>query len=130
MTKDEQITASNLQTSKITTKDEDINGIISAVYLNEIYPDIYNDNEYFFVYSYIKDKSSLLSNSLNIQLNTHPYIDIRELPKESRFSNLVSTASEWNKHYLVTFEKEDNSTLELRYIDEESSSSSLIYKNQ
>lgn len=127
MTKAEEMSVSSFQSSKVVTKSNDISGIVSAVYLNEIYPKIYNDKEYFFLYTYIKNSETSSADKPNIKLNNHSYTDLRELPKESRFSNLVSTTSRWNKYYIATFEKENNSTLELILVDGKSSSSSLIY---
>ncbi|MDA7816763.1 hypothetical protein N9A28_01085 [Sulfurimonas sp.] len=126
MNKEKQVSISGLQSSKIVSTKKSIGGIASAIYLNDIYPDFYNDKEYFFVYTYIKDSENLSSSDLNLQLNSIGFMDIRELPKENRFSNLVSSISDWNKYYLVSFIKDNSDDLELVLLN--AKSSSVIYK--
>ncbi len=49
MEKDQELGASSLQSSKIVSKEGAISGIFSIIYLNEVYPKSFNQNEYFFV---------------------------------------------------------------------------------
>lgn len=128
MSKDQQLSVSNLQSSKITSEKMQVSGVMSAIYLNDIYPDFYNDKEYFFVYTYIKESQNLSAADMNIKLNSKSFIELRELPKENRFSNMVSNTSRWNKYYIATFEKDNSDKLELILESGDSSSSSLIYR--
>lgn len=134
MDKDQELSVSNLKSSKITSKNDkkEIYGLFYAVYLNEIYPEIYNDKEYFFVYIFTKRSKELYdpkkptNSDLNIKLNLKLPIKVEELPKENKFSHLINVKSEWNRYYLVTFEKTD--TLDLVLEDKDSSSSILKYR--
>lgn len=53
--KDKEVSINNTQSSKIQTS-KNIDGVVRAIYLNNIYPDIYNDAEYFYIYAYYKKK--------------------------------------------------------------------------
>jgi hypothetical protein len=135
MQKAQELSISSLQNSKILTKSGEINGIFSAIYLNEVYPEKFNGDEYFFVYFYTKDNNNKMYNpkdeiesALNIKLNSKLPIKILKLPEENRFSHLVDIKNSWNRYYLVAFKKSDllNLTLE----NGEASSGVIKYKKE
>lgn len=110
MDKEQELTASVLQSSKITSP-EGLQGVISAVYLNEIYPDRFKNNENFYLYFYLKNDKS----DFKIKLNGVSSTSVKKLPFDNEFSHLVLTDNDWNKYYLVefdeqVFEKDDNET--------------------
>ena len=55
MDKEQELSISSLQTSKILSKEGKVEGFFSVIYLNETYPKSFNGNEYFFVYTFIKE---------------------------------------------------------------------------
>lgn len=63
---------------------------------------------------------------LKIKLNSKLPIKLQKLPRENKFSHLVSIKSDWNKYYLITFSKEDKINLVL----ENGQSSSAVLKYQ
>jgi len=119
MDKDQQRSVSSLQTTKIVSSSEKVNGIFSAIYLNEVYPESFNDGEYFFVYMYLKKKKKmynpkeLLPTGLTLKLNSKLAVKIKELPKENKFSHLVSLNNNWHKYYLVAFMPQETDSLSL-----------------
>ncbi|MCK9453552.1 MAG: hypothetical protein WCY51_04480 [Sulfurimonas sp.] len=128
----QKMSASSLQSSKILSKDGQISGIFSIIYLNEVYPKSFNENEYFFIFIFTKEPKEFYNpkkptdTDLVLKLNSQLPIKVEELPKENRFSYLVDTKSDWNKYYIVSFKKSD--TLELVLEDKESSSEIIKYK--
>jgi len=117
LNKEQERSISSLQSSKVKLG-ERVDGVFSAIYLNEVYPDIFNQYEYFYVYLYLKDDKKMYDpNSLDdietiLKLNGKAPIKVKQLPPENQFSNLTLTSSRWNKYYIVAF-KESGKKLNL-----------------
>ena len=132
MLKSEELSVTSLLSSKILFKNGEINGIFSAIYLNEIYPQKFNDDEYFFVFYYVKDSKdinnpqNLVYSDLNIKLNSNLPLKILKLPEENKFSHLVNIRNNWSRYYLIAFKKSDSINLVLE--NGEASSSQLKYE--
>jgi hypothetical protein len=133
MSEAQERSASSLQSSKIKTQGK-IEGLFSAVYLNEVYPKIYSNNEYFFIYLYLKNKKEMYDPNkledikLTLKLNSKLPVKIKQLPHDSQFSDLVSTKNGWNRYYLVAFKKESSKKLSIVLENGQFSSDSLIYQ--
>jgi hypothetical protein len=98
-----ELSEDSIQTLKIK-KGTQVEGIINVVYLNKVFPEIYKDNEYFYVYYYIKDKNTTVA----FTLNSKPLLLQEELEPQNDFSHLTSFTAPWNKYYLLGFQKEGN----------------------
>jgi len=85
-------------------KGERVDGIVSVVYLNKVFPKEYKTKEYFYVYYYLKDTNETLSFSLN---GKEPLF-VEDLQAETKFSTLSAFDAPWSKYKLVTFQKEGN----------------------
>ncbi len=134
MSEEQELSISNLQSSKIKIGEE-VNGIFSALYLNEVYPKKNTQNESFYIYVYLKDKKKRLDLNLlddksltTLKLNGKMPIEIFELSNINQFSHLTSIQSEWNRYYMVTFKKEENKKLNLVFENYPFSSVELIYQ--
>jgi len=133
--KDQERSISNLESAKIVTNDGFVSGIFSGIYLNEVYPNSFNDGENFFIYIYLKkeeklyDPKELIKTNLTLKLNGKFAVKLKKLPKENEFSHLVSIKSSWNKYYLVTFltAKKRDLSLSLELESDPSSSAELKY---
>lgn len=125
MSKEQELSVSSLQSSKIVSYKGEISGVFSAIYLNEVYPKSFKDNEYFFVYMYLKKP---LQSEPNLKLNSKPPTKLQELPKDNKFSNLVSIKSDWNKYYMATFSKDSSEIINLVFEIDQSSSAALRYQ--
>ena len=101
MSQEQELSANALQRSKVKFGDK-VNGILSAVYLNFVFPQKYNDGEYFYVYTYVKNKNY---QSLFL-LNGKEPLSIEELPSKNEFTKLTLEESEWSKYYLLKFAKQ------------------------
>ena len=134
MSKDQELSVSSLLSSKIKSKDGNIDGVVSAIYLNEIYPESYNNNEYFFVYLFLKNKKEMHDPKefdkleLGLRLNGKLPIKIKQLPHNNKFSHLTFIKSDWNKYYIVAFEKQNKSSINLVLESGQSSSDQLRYQ--
>jgi len=132
MTQKQELSASSLQNSKVKVG-ERVDGIFSAIYLNEVYPESFNQNEYFYIFYYLKENeklekpSSLNEAKLKLKLNGSLPIKVRELERENQFSNLIEVQNRWTQYYLVSFAKQDNN-LSLVFENGQSSSDVLIYQ--
>lgn len=134
MSKEQELSVSSLQSAKIISKDQEITGLFSAIYLNEVYPKAFNGDEYFFIYMYLKqpkeicDPEELEEAELNIKLNSKLPIKLKELPRKNNFSNLVSIKSDWNKYYIVAFSRDNSEDFNLLLENGPSSSAELKYQ--
>lgn len=133
MQPDQELSAMSLQESKIQM-DKNIEGVVSAIYLNEVYPNIYTQNEYFYVYFYLKDKkemhdtNSLDEIKLTMKLNGKLPVKIKKLDANNKFSHLISDYSEWRKYFLVAFKKDKKNIINLVLETDLSSSGALTYQ--
>jgi len=132
MDKDQELSISSLKSSKIISKNGEVSGVFSAIYLNEVYPKSFKGDEYFFVYLFTKDTKEMYDplkptqTDLRLKLNSKLPIKLQKLPQNNRFSHLVETKSNWNRYYLVSFKKADKINLVL----ENGLSSSAVLKYQ
>ncbi len=132
MDEKQELSANSLQSSKIKLG-ERVDGVFSAIYLNEVYPKSFNQHEYFYVYLYLKNDTqmhnpnSLNETKLNLKLNGKTPMKIKELERENQFSNLIKIENRWTKYYLVSFE-EQGSRISLVLENGQSSSDELIYQ--
>lgn len=132
MDKEQELAISSLKSSKIVSKDGNVSGIFSAIYLNEVYPETFHNDETFFIFFFTKkekkvfDQNKPSDTDLKVMLNSKLPIQVEELSQENRFSNLVDIKSDWNRYYIVTFEKTDKADLVLE--DANASSSILKFK--
>ena len=124
MNKKQELTVSNLQSSKLLTKNGDVTGIVSVVYLNEVYPSYYSEKEFFFVYMYLKKSKDT---DLTLTMNGKAPLKLKKLAKVNNFTSLVNVKSDWNKYYLASF-AEDGDDLNLVFENDQSSSVVLKYQ--
>lgn len=134
MDRAQELSASSLQTSKILSKDGEVSGIFSAIYLNEVYPQAFNEDEYFFVFLYIKetkemyDPNNPTESDLRLKLNSKLPIKIEKLSEDNQFSHLVDIKSDWKQYYIVSFKQ--SGTLNLVLENGKSSSAVLKYNKE
>lgn len=132
MDKQGELSVSSSQTSKIKSENQ-IEGIFSAIYLNEVDSLSFHDNEYFYIYLYLKDKKEIDDLAFNdlvkssLKLNGQMPIEIKRLPSDNPFTHLASVNNEWNKYYLVTFQEDANNTKKLNLIFELGKLSSEVF---
>ena len=115
----------SLQSSKIFDKDSN-SGIVSAIYLNHVLPQKYNDKEYFYIYLYIKDNLKEVS----FFLNDEEAYDVTSLKSKNDFSYLTSFQGDWQQYYLVEFEKQNQEVLNLQINASQSHSREMIFKKE
>ncbi len=137
MNKQQELSVSSSQTSKIQSQ-ETTKGLFYATYLNDVDTDNFDDNEYFYIALYLKDTISMDEVSFDkmietsLQLNTQSPIEIKRLPSHNQFSSLTHVKNEWNKYYLVTFKKENESVKKLYLVFKQDKlfSEVLIYQRK
>jgi len=108
MDENQQLSTTSLKRT-IITENKNVIGAFNAIYLNDVYPDIYNTHEYFFVYIYLKENENISNpntvnkDKLNIFLNNKPPVKLKKLNSKNRFYKLSASKNDWNRYYLVSF---------------------------
>ena len=121
MNQEQELGADSILSSKVK-KGENVNGIVSVVYLNKVYPGVFKDKEVFYLYYYLKD-SKKISYSLNKQKATY----ITELDENNDFAYLTSIKTKWSKYYLVEFKKQGD-ILKFQFNNGDFSSDILVFE--
>jgi len=126
MDEHQELSAQSFKRVKLLSEDS-VLGTFSSIYLNEVYPNRYNKNEYFIVYVYLKDSSM----PYTIELNSKESVKLKELNHDNRFSDLIREKSKWSRYYLVSFEevKGDMLNLEL-YVNGSKLANVSYFKNK
>lgn len=114
----------NLLSSKIYGKNG-VDGIVSAIYLNKIFPKRYQDGEYFYIALYLQNDKK----SLKFFLNKRGAIKVTHLPASNAFSKIVSFQGTWKDYYLVKFHK-STQELQLSVQNAHSSSQKMLFKKE
>jgi len=104
-------------------KDKKVEGLVTAIYLNKVLPDIYNDKEYFYIYMYDKEKAS----QVNFLLNDKAASNVKELPAQNQFTYLTSFEANWSQYYLVSFEKDEKNKLRLEVITDKEAQAAFVF---
>jgi hypothetical protein len=94
--------------------------VFRATYLNKIYPQVYENNESFFVGVYIpndiKKKEGLDNPLFELLLNDKKPINVTRLKYDSSaLIKQMPLINRWTKYYIVEFEKDDEEKLALTY---------------
>jgi len=103
ISKTKELSEDSIQTFKVK-RDGKVDGIVSVIYLNKVFPQKYRGNEFFYVNYYIKDKNA----SVDFTLNTKPVLTSKELQPDNEFTYLTSFNAPWSHYYLLEFPKEGN----------------------
>lgn len=134
MDKERETALSSLKSSKIVSKNGEVSGIFSAIYLNDVYPETFNQDETFFIFFFTKEEKKISdinenkNGNLKVTLNSKMAIKVEKLSQDNRFSNLVDVKSSWNHYYIITFKKADKA--DLVFEDEHGSSNTLRFKKE
>ena len=100
----QEIALNALESSKVQNKNS-VNGVVTVVYLNQVEPEKFKNNEVFYVFMYLKDKSMPVNFTLNGEA---PIYTVKELTQYNEFTYLTSTDTPWNRYFLVTFSKQSD----------------------
>ncbi len=124
LTPEQSKSENSILSSKIHFQNKTV-GTVSAVYLNQVLPKIYNENEWFYVSMYTKDSEK----DVKFFLNGEKALNVKKLQVENKFSHLLSSVEEWKTYYLVEFKQLGN-TLSFIVKNSNASSAPLIYKKE
>ena len=101
MSEKEELGTDSVLNSKVKNGKE-VNGIVSVVYLNKVYPEKSLEEEVFYVNFFVKDKTQTFS----FILNEEKSISAEELQTKNPYSFLTPLNTKWSKYYLVKFKKQ------------------------
>ncbi len=122
LSKAQELSLQSFKRVKLISNDQVV-GTFSSIYLNEVYPQRFNQSEYFLIYVYMKDSEV----DYKFKLNSKQLLKIKELEHYNRFTPLTRESSKWSRYYLVSFEQQGNS-LNLELHSGSSKLSTINYK--
>jgi len=108
--------------------------IVSTIYLNPIYPQAYNDGEYFVGAFYfekdIRDlkKWDLTTHGYTLTLNGKKPTLIEELKESDPKRALIPVQNNWNKYYFIRFDQMPEGILTLLLENNQTGSVALSYQ--
>jgi len=133
MDEDHERAMTSLHTTSIVRSFE-TEAMITTIYLNHVYPDKYNDREYFFAALYMKDdkrlyyKDALQDPEYTLKLNGINPCHIEALPKDSQLRRLMPIKNEWNRYYLIKYPLQQEKVLTLVLENDRSLTASINYE--
>lgn len=123
ISQEQEIATEQTRSGKIMNKDK-VDGIFSAIYLNNVYGKTDAKTNNFYISMYLKNKN----NDLNITMNNERPLKIKKLEEENNFSHLLPMKTSWTSNYVLAFENNESlSTLTLQIDNGQSSSGPLSY---
>lgn len=108
--------------------------IISALYLNPVYPGKYKDGEYFIAAIYFEnDIRSVKKRDINdigyhLTLNGKEPVEMEELPEKDLRRNLIPVRNTWNRFYLIRYKTFSEGALTLQLENNQTGSVVLNYQ--
>lgn len=125
LTRDQEFSISNTQRSKIVSQKQ-VEGVFTAVYLNNIYPLKYISNDSFLVFLYTKEEFN--PKELTFTANNKEALTIEKVGNNEEFANLIHMQNSWNSCYLMEFEGDEKKEINFQVSGKQYKSTVLIYK--
>lgn len=110
--------------------------ILSAVYLNPIYPDEYKDGDYFITAIYFEKRNletkkwDISEHGYALTLNGTEPSSMEEIRDNDPRRNLIPIQNNWNRYYLIRFENVTGSALALKLENNQTGSVVLNYPRE
>jgi len=123
MSAQREFSEESIQSAKIIDGGE-VKGVVTAVYLNKTYPELYKNAEYFYIYLNIDGDAK----KNRFELNGKTSLLVEELNTTNEFTHLTLFDAAWKHYYLVGF-KAVEGELKLDIKNDNSSSSLHFTKN-
>jgi len=124
MSVEQERSEESIQSTKIMDKNGSV-GVVTALYLNKTYPDLFKDAEYFYIYLNIDADID----DIEFILDGYPSLLIEELESKNAYTKLTKFDAEWKHYYLVGF-KEGGESLRLQIKNREATSSTMTFKKE
>lgn len=121
--KEQELAIENTRSGKIVFKN-DIKGIYSLVYLNNVYPQMDKSTHQFYISIYFKDNAE---NNASLKLDKKSPSELVMLGNNNEYSNLLPMNNTWTSNYLAKFKNEGNFTINLVIDSGQFSSGPLKY---
>ncbi len=119
--KEQEFAIENTRSGKITLLNN-VKGIYSLVYLNNVYTKNNYNTHQFYISIYLKDAKE---DDISITLNKKHPIETHKLKNENKFTHLLAMQNTWTSNYLVIFKNESKERINLA-IDSGQFSSGLL----
>jgi hypothetical protein len=127
LTRAQEFSISNTQRAKIIAPDK-VAGAFTAVYLNNIYPEIYTQNDAFLVCLYTKDVVD--PKELQFRTNGNEALLVEKVDDAYSFKDLIEMQNSWNSCYLMEFESNEEREIRFQVKSDIYQSMVLTYKKR
>ncbi|MBN2871169.1 MAG: hypothetical protein JXK04_09485 [Campylobacterales bacterium] len=110
--------------------------LISAVYLNPVYPEEYKDGDYFIAALYFEKRNldtkkwDIKDHGYTLTLNGIEPSSMEEIKEKDPRRALIPIQNNWNRYYLVRFENVKGSALALKLENNQTGSVVLSYPKE
>ncbi len=110
--------------------------LISAVYLNPVYPEEYKDGDYFIAALYFEKRNldtkkwDIKDHGYALTLNGTEPLSMEEIKEKDPRRALIPIQNNWNRYYLVRFESVRGSALALKLENNQTGSVVLSYPKE
>jgi hypothetical protein len=129
ITQEQELSIENTRSGEMRNGTK-VGGIFSSVYLNNIYPNMSEDTNVFYISTYMRKDSvdNNESNDFSIKMNNAKPKEIRKLAYDTKLNDLLPVKTSWTNNYVVTFDNnETTDKIDLVIGIDQFSSGSLIY---
>lgn len=105
--------------------------LMSATYLNGVYPDKYSGNEFFLIGLYISndfrdEKAGINNPNYTITLNKEPFIKVDELDKEDPLLKQLPLINRWSRYYIAEFNQTATTQMALNIHEHDTNQSKSV----
>ena len=114
----------NLQHATISEHNR-TKALVSTIYLNPVDPDLYVNQEFFFVALY--DRQGKTLEEYNVTLNGKAPVGLVPLDENCSLRKLMPLDNPWNGYYELVFKKSKEENLTLRFESGPSLSAAITY---
>ncbi len=126
VSEDEELAFDNTLFSKLIKGNKSY-GVASALYLNRVYPQRYNQ-ETFYIIIFAKDKKLLQNFSLTLNgKNVHI---LEKLPEQNEYAHLLHVRNKWSSYYLAKFPPQKKGKLSLNIVLSNKAAATLTFQKK
>jgi len=125
LSKEQEYSISNTQRAKIVSPTQ-VEGVFTAVYLNNIYPQKHSASDFFLIFFYTKN--DIHPKELVFTANQKNALTIEAIEKNEEFADLFEMQNSWNSCYMLEFKSDASNEIIFEVSGKSYSSIKLIYK--